>query len=167
MVNDFSSFKGFEHAVIPLILVFGACFIFLVIGVLSDTPCPSEGNTARPCSSEEAGEIDHTESQTTQTEGIAAQPPVRLFMLPKPGEQAADGTVAEIDSETLVALRDQLRDIADLLVAPIEVASQRGDADEKVLKHISELLDVISQRIPPPVEAQLPAGSEDREDTGP
>lgn len=158
MGKDDAGWKGVAIAAGLLVLVFGICLTLLACKVLSG---PLDVPTEPPveqCPEEDLGATAGSTPSANGGEGIAGPPSARLFVLSKPGGQAPDGTAGEIDHRTLMTLRDQLRDIADQLLVPIEVQLTNDDADEEVLNQIGELLGVLSQRLSPPAEAQQPAG---------
>lgn len=167
MENDVAGLKGVAAATLALILLVGAGLVFVVGEVRSgppgapdDKPGAADDKPVQRCPKVEDGDAGRSRTSAVSGEGAPGRAPTRLFVLPKPGGRAAGGAAGGIDPRTLVALRDQIRETADQLLAPIEAKPPGGDAGGEVLNRIAELLAVISQRLPPPAEAQPPAGGD-------
>ena len=157
MANNVAVLKGVAYAVGLANVLLLALLCLLVCGVVSDWPHPNGLDVAKPCSCNGAADGQSSGSQPAAGAGEvrkkpwAAPPPARIIMLlspdtNKPGSNGGSNGAVSVDSNTLLSIRNDLREIADGFFVPIEVDVQSGGSiEQEVLGEIGDQVEALSQ----------------------
>ena len=145
MENDVEKLKGVVCVAVPLNGLVLVLLLSAALGVVSGPPCACGDGATKPCCCQQAVAAACPATGTAGNKrccGMAS--PTSVVVVTQASGQDADG----IDSQTLIELRDQLREITDGLSVPVQAGLQRAhDADSQLLGEVTSQLGILSQRL--------------------